>query len=116
LKYKGYRKTEAFTKFLKGMGSAKSGYSSNLDDSFESGGDFGEEARKANKKQAMAEVVHLFPPQEYPEPVFEDDEQPPLLTEEPRSEQISFFEEEEGTFFLRDSLDDMPPSPKPKRC
>lgn len=95
---KGYRKTEAFTKFLKAMGSAKSGYSNNLDDSFESGGDFGEEARKTSKKQSEAAVVPLFPPMEDPEPVFEDyeDEQPPLPTEEPpQSEQISFFEDED---------------------
>lgn len=37
---KGYRKTSAFTKFLKGLGAGKSGYTGDLPDDFETGGDF----------------------------------------------------------------------------
>lgn len=93
---KGYRKTEAFTKFLKTMGSAKSGYSTNLDDSFESGGDFGEADRKANEQRAEAKVVDLFPPMEEPEPEFEEDvPPPPLPPEEEEPVQESFFEDED---------------------
>jgi hypothetical protein len=37
---KGYRKTSAFTKFLKSLGGGKSGYSGELPDDFETGGNF----------------------------------------------------------------------------
>jgi hypothetical protein len=105
---KGYRKTDAFTKFLKSMGSKKSGYSGDLSDAFETGGEFGEVKKDAAK--APAEVVELFPkaetPQVDPEPVFEEDV-PPYSEPPPPSEQGSFFEEED--LDTPDAVDDEEP-------
>lgn len=63
---KGYRKTPAFTRFLKGMGGGKSGYSGNLPDDFQTGGDF-EAHKQAPAADAFfdEEAPIVVPPRTY---------------------------------------------------
>jgi len=86
---KGYRKSEAFTEFLKALGSKKSGYSGELSDDFETGGDFGNDIPDPMPEDD-GRVVKLFPepetPQHDPEPVFDnyssDEDDSPFFDDE----------------------------------
>jgi hypothetical protein len=77
---KGYRKSGAFTKFLKSLGSKKSGYAGELSDDFESGGEFAEVQEEKEKPKSDAAVIELFPEPPTPvvdaEPVFEESAPP----------------------------------------
>jgi len=68
---RGYRKTPAFTKFLKGMGGGKSGYSGELPDDFETGGNFEEHAARPPADAFFADEDLDYPPGG-------DDEPPPF--------------------------------------